>query len=125
MSNPNPNPATRWKRGESPNPGGKPKNARNRVTKRFLEDLADDFEANGKEAIVAAREKDPARYVTIIASLLPKEMIIERPLEGLSDDELAAAIEQLRDRQARIERAGAGADEAFGEESSGKLRTLQ
>lgn len=42
------------------------------------------------------RENDPATYCRIIASLLPKEVAIQRPLEGLSDDQLLDAIAVLQ-----------------------------
>lgn len=98
--------------GETRNPGGKPVNARNRLTKAFLEDLADDFEANGKAAIKAAREGDPTGYVRAIASLMPKELIVERPTDGLTDEQLALALEFIRNRIAEIEReqADGGSD---------------
>ena len=38
---------------------------------------------------------DTSRYLQIIASLLPKEVTLNRPLANLSDDELAEAINAL------------------------------
>lgn len=114
-----------WKVGQpSPNPGGKPIGARNRVTKKFLENLADDFEAHGKDAIIAARESDPMGYVKAIVALLPKEYTIERPTDGLSDDELAAAISELRQRLTVVEGPGNGMGQAEVEESAGVLSTV-
>lgn len=101
-----------FKPGHSGNPGGKPVNARNRVTKAFLEALADDFEVNGKEAIEATRTEHPDRYVAIVAGLLPKELVIEKPLDGLSDEELATLIAQLRELTSRADAGGAGSGEA-------------
>lgn len=75
--------------GESGNPGGKPKGARNRLTSRFIHQLADSFELEGKSAIDKLIVADPGRYLTIIASLVPKEVEISRPLGDLTDDELA------------------------------------
>lgn len=94
--------------GQSGNPGGKPVGARNRITGDFLKKLADDFEAHGKVAIETARTEDPVGYIRVVASLLPKEFRIERPTEGLSDDELTGAIDELRSRFARVEGAGDG-----------------
>jgi hypothetical protein len=104
--NPNPNPATRFTPGVSGNPGGKPVNARNALTASFLKALAADFEAHGAEAIESARTDDPVGYVRVVASLLPKEFVVERPLEGLSDDELAAAIGDIRARLRGLEAPG-------------------
>lgn len=96
------------KPGETRNPGGKPVGARNRLTGDFLNKLADDFQTSGKQAIEDCRTKDPAAYIRAIAGLLPKEFKIERPTEGLSDDELTTAIDELRARLSRVEGAGAG-----------------
>ncbi len=62
----------------------------------FTAALYEDFQQHGVSAIVATREGDPATYVRIIASLLPKEVEIKRPLEGLSDDELMSAVATLQ-----------------------------
>jgi hypothetical protein len=62
-----------FKKGESGNPGGKPDGARNRLTAKFLHELAEHFENNGKKAIGKLYEQDPAKYVTIVASLVPAE----------------------------------------------------
>jgi hypothetical protein len=96
MPTPPPPEATRWKPGESPNPGGKPKAARNRLQGAFLNALADDFDANGKQAIVDAREKDPMGYVKAVAALMPKQVEASQPLEDMTDVELTAAIAWLR-----------------------------
>ena len=85
-----------FKPGVSGNPGGKPLGARNRLQGDFLRALADDFEQHGRRAIVRMREEDPSAYVRTVASLMPKELEVKRPLEHLSDEELLAAVEALR-----------------------------
>ena len=82
--------------GQSGNPGGKPVGARNRLQAKFLNDLADDYEAEGKKAIIACRTEDPVAYVRAIIALMPKELEIKRPLEELNDADIAAAIALLR-----------------------------
>lgn len=91
---------TRFKPGQSGNPGGKPKNARNWLQVNFLKALAEDFEAHGVTAISAARTSDPMGYVRTIASLLPKQVEQTQPLEDVSDAELIAGIALLRSRLA-------------------------
>jgi hypothetical protein len=100
MANPNPTLENLipFKAGQSGNPGGKAKNARNKLQNAFLTRLADDFEANGKDAIVAAREKDPVGYIKAIASLMPKQVEQSQPLDDLTDAELTAGIALLRGR---------------------------
>lgn len=97
-------------KGKSGNPGGKPKNARNRITVRFLEELAEDFEEHGREVIDSVRMNDPASYLRLVAQLVPKEIEVKRPLEGLSDDELAEIAEELRS-QIGIAGGGTGTDQ--------------
>lgn len=98
MANPKPNlsPATQFKPGQAPlNPGGKPVGARNRLQGKFLNALADDFDQHGVKAIRDMRENDPSGYVKAIASLMPKEIEVTRPLEDMSDDELVANVAAL------------------------------
>lgn len=103
--------ATQFKPGSSPNPGGKPVGARNALQGDFLRELAADFAAHGAKAIKETREASPAQYLKIVASLMPKELEIKRPLEDISDDELAAAYSTL---QSLVNGAGAGDSGAQG-----------
>jgi hypothetical protein len=100
MANPKGNPQNLipFRPGQSGNPGGKPVNARNRLTNGFLNALADDFDRHGVAAIEACRQQSPGRYLAIIASLLPKELMLDqgRAFSDWSDEELMAVTEQLR-----------------------------
>lgn len=86
--------------GQSGNPGGKPAGARNRLTAHFLNALADDFEAHGKQAIIDARTADPMGYVKTVGALMPKQIEQTQPLDDLTDAELVAGIALLRGRLA-------------------------
>ena len=70
----------KWQPGQSGNPAGRPKSARSRLSEAFLKALADDFEANGMEAIIAGRDKDPNAYVRTVAALMPK--VVEGSEDG-------------------------------------------
>lgn len=59
--------------GQSGNPAGRPKGSRNRLSENFLAALADDFDQHGIAAIKTVREEDPAKYLTVVAQLVPKE----------------------------------------------------
>ena len=59
--------------GQSGNPRGRPKGARNRLSTQFLEALEADFNEHGAEAIEQVRQKKPEVYIKVVADLLPKE----------------------------------------------------
>ena len=59
--------------GQSGNPKGRPKGARNRLGTQFLEALEADFNQFGPQAIALVREKKPEVYMRVVADLLPKE----------------------------------------------------
>jgi len=95
MSNPNPNPATRFKPGEKPPGNGRPKASKDRITRAFLEALADDFQEHGRAVVATVRETDPSTYMRVFAGFVPKEIEISEPLRALSTEQLTAAIEAL------------------------------
>jgi hypothetical protein len=109
MANPHGNPQNLipFRPGQSGNPSGKPLLARNRLSARFLGELANDFDQHGRVAIAACREQSPARYLAIIASLLPKELKLERDpaLSEYSDEELRAMLDLVLNQVKCLERA--------------------
>jgi hypothetical protein len=108
--NPNPSPATRF---SADNPGrAKQKGARDRLSAAFLNDFADDYDANGKAVIETVRGKDPVAYMRLAAALLPTKVeIAESPLDGLTDEQLDAYMEEAHGRI--MERAAKGDPEAI------------
>lgn len=81
-----------FKKGE----GGRPKGSRNKLSEDFLKDMCEVWNKHGKEALLNVAQNEPAKFVQVAASLIPKEMKIEtvRRAAELSDDELAAIIAQ-------------------------------
>jgi hypothetical protein len=105
--NPNPSPATRF---SADNPGrAKQKGARDRFSAAFLNDFADDYDANGKAVIETVRGQDPVAYMRLAAALLPTKVeITESPFDGLTDEQLDAYLEEMRAQM--MERAAKGDD---------------
>jgi hypothetical protein len=55
---------------------GRPIGSRNRLTSKFLYELAQDFEEYGASAIKICRVEQPVRYLQIVASIVPKEFAV-------------------------------------------------
>ena len=83
-----------WQPGQSGNPSGRPKGARNKLTESFLEVLLKDFEeaegdkSLGALAIAAMRAEKPNEYAKMIAGILAKEV----------EASITAHIEEVRHR---------------------------
>lgn len=87
-----------FKPGQSGNPKGRPKGARNRLGTAFLEALECDFNKFGPQTITQVRERKPEVYMRVVADLLPREANInveageafvelwKRISEGLGDE---------------------------------------
>ena len=88
--------------------GGRPKGSRNRLTERFMDTIANDFAEHGAEAIAKVRTGDPATYLKIVGSLVPRELIMQREESAainsaeITDEELVEVIDR-RKRQKFVE----------------------
>jgi Family of unknown function (DUF5681) len=97
---------TRFQPGQSGNPAGRPKGARNKLSENLLKVLADDFDSHGRDAIEKLRESDAGQYVRMIVSILPKRVENRRAellVERLPDEELARIIRETRQVLASVE----------------------
>ena len=111
MANLNPSPSTRFNSTNQPLKTGRTKGSRDRLSAAFLQDLHDDYTEHGKAVIQTVREQEPATYLRITASLLPKEIDVHqrRPLEGLTEeqlDELEALVDEVHARSKAKEGSG-------------------
>ena len=82
QGNGNSNPRTRglrppWKKGDIPNPAGRPKGSRHKLSGAFIEALHDSFEQHGAAAIETVYSESPSEYLRIIASIVPKQFGVE------------------------------------------------
>src|SRR5262247_1101131 len=84
----------RFAKGYSGNPGGSPEATRRAFNKRFLLDLAEDWQQHGREVFKRVRRESPAAYLKVCAMLVPKEMKVEHSsaaIKELTDEQLDAA----------------------------------
>jgi hypothetical protein len=83
--------------GCSGNPGGSPEATRRAFNKRFLLDLAEDWQQHGREVFKRVRRESPAAYLKVCAMLVPREMKVEHSggVKAMSDEELERGIEMI------------------------------
>ena len=81
-----------FKPGQSGNPAGRPKGARQKLGEDFLNALRDDFEANGPAVIQAVRSEKPDQYLKVIASILPKEIELSADVVVMTKEQRDAAV---------------------------------
>lgn len=66
--------APAWKPGQSGNPAGRPKGARNKLSEDFFKALSEDFAENGVTVISTMRSESPKDYAKMIAALQSREV---------------------------------------------------
>jgi len=88
----------RFAPGYSGNPGGSPEATRRAFNKRFLLDLAEDWQQHGREVFKRVRRESPAAYLKVCAMLVPKDMKVEHSggIKAMSDEEIEQAIEVIQ-----------------------------
>ena len=85
--------------GYSGNPGGSPEATRRAFNKRFLLDLAEDWQQHGREVFKRVRRESPAAYLKVCAMLVPKEVKLGHStsaIKELTEEELEQAIQAIR-----------------------------
>ena len=87
------------------------------VRKRFLLDLAEDWQQHGREVFKRVRRESPAAYLKVCAMLVPKELKFEHSggVKAMTDEQLERSIEILKElsqarcsRQRQGDRGGSG-----------------
>lgn len=62
-----------WVAGQTGNPNGRPKGKRDQIGRKLLTDLNRYWQKYGEKAIQDAHEHNPAKFLQIVASLLPRD----------------------------------------------------
>jgi hypothetical protein len=65
-----------WKPGQSANPNGRPVASRQKLTDKFIKDLAEHYDKEGMRAIERVAEDNPLGYLQIVCRLLPKDVTL-------------------------------------------------
>lgn len=100
-----------FKPGQSGNPAGRPKGARNKLGEAFVQALHDSFQLHGPETIETVRTERPHEYLKVVASLLPKQIEVkEAAFDGVSDEELAALVAAARSALGVADESGGRAE---------------
>mgnify|MGYP003373732425 CR=1 FL=1 len=60
--------------GQSGNPNGRPMGSRQKLTEKFIDDLANHYQLEGAKAILRVADENPVAYLQIICRLLPKDI---------------------------------------------------
>jgi hypothetical protein len=83
-------------------PCGCPAGAKNRLQGDFLHALAEDFREHGADVIGIARCEKPVEYLKIVASLMPKELLLtqDSALTDLTDEQLESALAKVLSEKA-------------------------
>jgi hypothetical protein len=89
----------RFAPGYSGNPGGSPEATRRAFNKRFLLDLAEDWQQHGREVFKRVRRESPASYLKVCAMLVPKELKFEHSggVKAMTDEQLERSIELIKE----------------------------
>lgn len=62
-----------WKPGQSGNPKGRPKGARDKLTRDFIKALQKSFKEHGADTLEILRVEKPEAYIAAVGKLVPKE----------------------------------------------------
>jgi len=93
--------------GFSGNPGGSPEATRRAFNKRFLLDLAEDWQQHGREVFKRVRRESPAAYLKVCAMLVPREMKLEHSggVKAMTDEQLERSLELIEEMIAKRDAA--------------------
>jgi hypothetical protein len=107
-----------WRPGQSGNPAGRPKSSRHKINEHFLRDLQALWEKHGYDILEATAAKKPEVIVKAMVALLPKQVELAKPLEEMTDEQLAVIAEHLLAKYGRaVEAAPEASVDVAGEGS--------
>src|SRR6266480_1940489 len=89
---------TPWKPGQSGNPKGRPVGSRNKLATLVFDEALASFEKRGRAAFEELANKDSARYLILMAQLVPQHFKheVEHTITVLSHEELQLKLAEAR-----------------------------
>ena len=72
---------------------GRPPGSRQRLAEALLASIAADFEQHGAQVIATVRERRPADYLRIVASLMPREVTLATDVQS-HEEALAELVDE-------------------------------
>jgi hypothetical protein len=105
------------------NPGGRPAGVKNKLQRKFLEDLAETWEREGISCLRIMVKEEPTKFVQVCAGLMSREVSLDvgGPLSDMSDEELRELLARFRDIaavEAEPEKVLLSAHEVINEQST-------
>jgi hypothetical protein len=88
-------PGGQFAKGQSGNPAGKRRGARNRLSSELVYDFSEDWQKHGAGVIAKVRLADPVAYLSIATRLVPREFLIDTgggDVLQMSDEDLIAVV---------------------------------
>lgn len=86
---------TQFKPGKSGNPAGRPKGAKSKLTENWWADLHSAWEAHGQAALDAVATTDPGKFISVVASVMPKDVNVNTTITDMTDEQLESRIASL------------------------------
>jgi hypothetical protein len=84
-----------FKPGQSGNPKGRVKGGKNKLTEAFWVDFAEAWEAHGQAALATVAATDPGKFITVAASVMPKDVNVNTTITDMTDEQLQSRIASL------------------------------
>ena len=87
-----------WQPGQSGNPKGRPVGSRNKLATLVFDEALASFEKRGPAAFEELANKDPARYLILMAQLIPQHFKheVEHTIAGFSPEEVRMRLAESR-----------------------------
>ena len=86
-----------WKKGQSGNPAGRPKGARDKLSQAVYEEMIEDWAEHGSAVIEKVRESKPELYLQAVIRLVPASHHVDlnsanRSLSEIPNDEIGELL---------------------------------